>query len=214
MMSPKISADMMSWIAFSTGFVLGLLSALILASILYSRKEFSDEMQPVGKIGKLFKRFLRNFKLRSSVNARLAQIEKIVEKQLELYSAIDSPQKNALDGKYKNTLIQEIDDLEREKVNIMSSILKEGVDPSVVVTDEYGNEYAMKLSEYMANFTYQQDTTTTTTTTTRPETTRSNSSVNSGSSSSRSSSNSGSKGKPQLKLIYGGKHQDTGKDSR
>lgn len=89
--------------------------------------------------------------LKSSISERISKVEEITQKQLELSSIVDMPQKNALDGKYKNSLIREIADLEEEKNNILRSILQDNVDPYITIIDENYELKTIKLSEYMSS---------------------------------------------------------------
>jgi heme oxygenase len=84
----------------------------------------------------------------SSVRDRLRKAQELTKKQLELFSVIDMPQKNSLDGKYKQQLNEEIKNIEEEKSELLSSILNDGFDPVITVMNEHSQNESMKLSAY------------------------------------------------------------------
>lgn len=85
-----------------------------------------------------------------SINARMKRVKEITQEQLDLSDRASGPQKNALDGKYKNGLIGQLKQLDDEKNEILISILKDGVDPELTTMDGAGVVTKMLLSEYMA----------------------------------------------------------------
>lgn len=86
----------------------------------------------------------------ASISDRMQRVKDITEEQLVLSQQADGPQKNSLDGKYKNGIIRQIKALDEEKNNILSSILSDGHDPELTTIDGQGVVSQMKLSEYMA----------------------------------------------------------------
>lgn len=85
------------------------------------------------------------------VRPRLKQVADISNKQLELYAQTQEPSKNSLHSKWKNDIISEIKELEKEKRSILRSIIKEGFDPDLSLTDDRdGRKETVRLSEYMA----------------------------------------------------------------
>lgn len=86
-----------------------------------------------------------------SVSDRMKKVKDIVNQQLDMQAQATMPQKNGLDGKYKNGLIREIKRLEEEKHEILKSILKDGFDPEITTIDEAGIVTSMKLSQFMAD---------------------------------------------------------------
>jgi len=83
-----------------------------------------------------------------SVRDRLRKAQELTKKQLDLFSVIDMPQKNSLDGKYKQQLNEEIRLLEEEKNELLGSILNDGFDPVITVVNEHSKNESMKLSAY------------------------------------------------------------------
>lgn len=86
-----------------------------------------------------------------TVSDRLKKVKELTNQQLNLQSQAEIPQKNGLDGRYKNGLIKEVKRLEEEKTEILKSIITDGFDPSITTLDESGEVKQMKLSEFMAN---------------------------------------------------------------
>ena len=85
-----------------------------------------------------------------SINERLKRVKEITNQQMDLNAQIDGPQKNAMDGKYKNGMISKLKKLEEEKNDVLRSILVDGHDPELTTVDTSGVVTKMKLSEYMA----------------------------------------------------------------
>jgi hypothetical protein len=85
-----------------------------------------------------------------SVSSRMKKVKEITNEQLDLYSQVSGPQKNALHGRYKNGLNGRIKELEEEKSSILKSILTDGFDPEITVMDGAGVVTTVKLSEFMA----------------------------------------------------------------
>lgn len=88
---------------------------------------------------------------RVSISSRMKRVKEITNEQLELAGIAETPQKNSLDGKYKNSLISKMKVLDEEKNNILRSILEDGYDPELTTMDSSGVVSQMKLSEYMAH---------------------------------------------------------------
>lgn len=88
---------------------------------------------------------------RNSVEERMKRIKDITNEQMELMQAQDHPQKNSLDGRYKNGLGAEIKALEEEKTELLISIIEDGHDPEVTTVDATGEIAKMKLSKFIAD---------------------------------------------------------------
>lgn len=89
-------------------------------------------------------------KSKNSINDRMKRVKDITVEQMELSQHADGPQKNGLDGKYKNGIIRQIKQLDEEKNQLLVSILEDGHDPDLTTMDSSGVVTQMKLSEYMA----------------------------------------------------------------
>lgn len=87
---------------------------------------------------------------KASLDERMERVKAIINEQLDLLQAADGPQKNSLDGKYKNGLNRTVKDLEKEKVQILQSILADGFDPEITTQDHTGVVHKLLLSEFMA----------------------------------------------------------------
>lgn len=90
---------------------------------------------------------------KKSISDRLAKVKELTEFQLEMQGAASGPQKNALDGKYKNGLNATFKKIEEEKAEILQSILNDGHDPEVTVQGPDGLE-KMKLSAFLVQQGY------------------------------------------------------------
>lgn len=95
-----------------------------------------------------------------SISDRMKRVKEISTEQLELAMRADGPQKNSLDGKYKNSMIGRLKGLEEEKNDLLRSIIADGHDPELTTMNESGVVEKMKLSEYMAYMGISMTTTT------------------------------------------------------
>ena len=128
---------------FFLGFSVG--SIVTIFSIRSKIKKIYDrELKFVEETIKTLKSTVDN----ASVRERLKKSQDLTKKQLELFSAIDMPQKNALDGKYKQQLNDEIKLIEEQKIEILSSILNDGFDPVITIINEKAQNENIKLSEF------------------------------------------------------------------
>ncbi len=84
-----------------------------------------------------------------TVHSRLKRAAEISAKQLDIAQAIDQPSKNSLHSKYKNQLVGEVKDLEKEKRSILRSIIQDGFDPDLTITNQTGEKEQISLSQYM-----------------------------------------------------------------
>ncbi len=90
--------------------------------------------------------------VQAALEPRMARIKDIAKMQMDMQAAHDGPQRNAMDGKYKNSLMRQMKELEEEKVTILNSIVKDGFDPDVNVVKEDGTSHVVKLSEFLAGY--------------------------------------------------------------
>lgn len=123
-------------------FVLGLISgaAIAMMIVIHLGKKYFDQKKALGG----------DTPTKTSISDRMKKVKEISAKQLDLTSRIDRPQKNSLDGKYKNLMIGQLKALEEEKNDLLRSIIAEGHDPELTTVNESGVVEKMKLSEYMA----------------------------------------------------------------
>lgn len=85
-----------------------------------------------------------------SLEERMKRYKDITEEQLGMMSNGEGPQKNGMDGKFKNSVNRTIKSLEEEKTSILKSIIVDGHDPDISVLDPLdGTVTRMKLSQYM-----------------------------------------------------------------
>lgn len=85
-----------------------------------------------------------------TVDERMKRVKELTQEQLLLAQQADGPQKNGLDGKYKNGINRQIKQLDEEKNNILISLIEDGHDLEITTMDSSGIVSKMKLSEYMA----------------------------------------------------------------
>lgn len=124
---------------FILGFILGAVS--LIATVFYAGKRAISKKTTN----------TQGSKKPGSATDRLNKVKEINNRQIDLQSYAERPQKNSLDGKYKNDLIKQIKLLEEEKTEILKSIIQDGLDPEIAVVTEDGDIKSMKLSEFMAN---------------------------------------------------------------
>ena len=84
------------------------------------------------------------------IKERLSKAAELAQKQQELHSQAEQPSKNATHSRYKNGLIAEITSLEKQKIDVLQSILTEGFNPIITLTHDNGAREDIPLSEYLA----------------------------------------------------------------
>jgi predicted RND superfamily exporter protein len=139
--------------AFLAFFVLGMLTGavMVIMSMLYmARKTLKLKKVATSKFLEEIDKLTEDLEKRSTtVNERLTRVKEIVNEQFDLQSQAEGPQKNAMDGKYKNSIVRTVKSLEEEKHTILKSIISDGFDPKVTVLGPDGVVTEMKLSEFM-----------------------------------------------------------------
>jgi hypothetical protein len=86
------------------------------------------------------------------------RINEITKTQLDLFASTQLPSSSPSHSKYKNGIVGELKKLEEEKLEIMKSLLDEGIDPEVGVLDEDGNLKSSKMSEIVKKYTDNKET--------------------------------------------------------
>lgn len=126
-------------------FIVGIVSGVLLSAVglIYYTKKITQ---------KFTRKQPQQSDKMSSVKERLKRVQEITQEQMDIQSYAERPQKNSLDGKYKNRSINEMERLDEEKQEILMSILRDGMDPSIGVIDDAGQVKSMKLSEYVAEY--------------------------------------------------------------
>lgn len=99
-------------------------------------------------------------KVAISIQERLNKVKELTNEQLEMLQRADGPQRNALDGKYKNSISRTVKQMEEEKTELLRSILRDGHDPEITTLDPAGVVTKMKLSQYMVESGISTDETT------------------------------------------------------
>ena len=77
---------------------------------------------------------------------RMDKLDAIMAEQIDLMGAIDGPSKGSSHSRWKNDIIKRIKDLDKEKIELMDSIVADGFNPTLKVSIG-GEEKMMKLSE-------------------------------------------------------------------
>jgi hypothetical protein len=86
------------------------------------------------------------------VRDKVDEINKIMESQLALWGQIDGPNRGASHARWKSVVMNEINDLESNKIDAFRDILHDGVDLKVSVMDTNGNKSTKKMSEIVSDF--------------------------------------------------------------
>lgn len=89
--------------------------------------------------------------LEEKVRPLLDRIHEITDEQLQLKANSEQPSRNAVHSKYKNSLIARFKSLDEEKTQLLTKVVEMGYDPMITVSDEYGGQESIKLSEHLAN---------------------------------------------------------------
>lgn len=84
------------------------------------------------------------------IRGRIRAVKELTDLQIALQVSTDGPQKNAMDGKYKNQINKQIKDLEEQKVELLKSIIDDGFDPVISVANTDGTIENLSLSAFMA----------------------------------------------------------------
>lgn len=126
-----------------TGFTLALLWGLFLVE--RAKKRLTEAVDKVGLQAK-------EAALIASAKKRFAEALKISDQQQDLLGRLDGPSKGALFSQWRNSVRQELLALERQKIDIMRSIVADGIDPVVSVAGEGDTLVKKRMSEAVAEF--------------------------------------------------------------
>ena len=94
-------------------------------------------------------RALEMDKRKNSIKDRLASATELAQTQMAIRSQLEMPSKNGLHSKYKSDLASELQNIEQRKIDILKTILAEGVNPMITVIDEGGARKEISLAEYV-----------------------------------------------------------------
>lgn len=130
------------------GFGVGVL-ATVAAAIFHARSLIKKNKRRSEDFYKEMDKIKDTLKRANSVQDRFNKVKDITKEQLDLQMQTEMPQKNSLDGKYKNQLSRRIKDLEEEKKTILSSILDDGFDPEITALNSESKMETMKLSTFL-----------------------------------------------------------------
>ena len=90
-------------------------------------------------------------KMTASITEKLAKAHDITDRQLDLMGQLEQPQRSASHGKWKNDLRRQLQDLDKEKIEVLTSIVKDGFDPLITTLNDLGQSEKVKLSEFLTN---------------------------------------------------------------
>jgi len=130
------------------GFVFGVATVMSMA-FYYAGKEMKKKKSRVMDFYKELDKVKDTLKKATDVQERMNKVKQITKEQLDLQMQVELPQKNALDGQYKNSLSRKITSMEEEKKGILQSILNDGFDPEITIMNSESKLETMKLSEFM-----------------------------------------------------------------
>lgn len=133
---------MIYFLVFVLGVITGIVLLLATFGIILNRRG-----KP--KVEATVDRIVKDMKLMEDVKKRFSQIEKITDAQVTLISHLDRPSAGAAHSKHKNQLAHELKRLEIEKIDVMRSIVNDGVDPMLTVIVE-GETKKLRMSEAIA----------------------------------------------------------------
>lgn len=83
----------------------------------------------------------------AAIKAKFDFFQELTLKQLDLIGKLDQPSSNASHSRFKNSLRQDIKQIEEEKMSILQSILDDGVDAEVKVITPDGSTTKKRISE-------------------------------------------------------------------
>ena len=142
----------MSWLEIGIVYLGGLLNGLVVMAglVLYvGNKALRSSKKRVKELASSLTPEDPNY---TAIETRMLRIKEIAQLQMELHGAADGPQRNAMDGRYKNSISRTLKELEEEKIAILTSIVKDGHDPSVNVVKADGTTEVTKLSAFLAGY--------------------------------------------------------------
>lgn len=132
-------------------YILGIASGFALAVAWGMVLEAREREKLKSKVEKLVTEIKKEM-IWASAKQRFDQVLKINEQQNDLIGAVEGPSRGALFSKWRNDKRGQLLELEREKMDIFRSILKDGLDPLVNVMGDDGEVTKKKMSETVAEF--------------------------------------------------------------
>lgn len=114
-----------------------------------------DVLKEVAKERELKKDPSKSQKIKEAFQL-LEDVNVITQRQMDIMASIDGPSKGAAFSRWRNGVIQELKQLEEDKMAKLQSILDMGLDPRIKVVVD-GVETKRKLSEVMSEYTATAD---------------------------------------------------------
>ena len=130
---------------FLLGFILGAIAVMIYGW--YQIKKMKKVKKTL--LDQIKAKAVEEDKKKDSIKERLLKASELAQTQMTIRSQIEMPSNGALHSKYKNDLVHELHDLEQKKLNILQTIIAEGIDPMITIINDTGGKTEMPLSTYI-----------------------------------------------------------------
>ena len=92
-----------------------------------------------------------------SIKYRFSLAEEMSKQQMDLMDKIYEPSKGAAHSRWKNEIIQQVDAIEKDKLDIFRTLIKDGVDPYIQFAGPEGQMEKIRMSEAVARAESNQD---------------------------------------------------------
>lgn len=139
---------------FFTGFIFGIIFgwSVFLAYGLHLANKVKNNKSAALTDTKAAEDISELTKKKNSIYERLQKAADLAQTQRDLCSQAEMPSKNAVHSKYKNGLVHEINEIEKQKMEILKSILDDGFDPTITIVNEAGKQEKIALSAYLSTY--------------------------------------------------------------
>lgn len=139
----------------TAGFMAGFYLCARYSSIAYSNL-YDAAIEALKKQSNTYNKAVYN-----RVRNKVMDVNRIMEEQLALWGKVDGPNRGPSHSKWKKSIIDQINDLESDKVDAFRDILDEGMDLNVSVMDNNGKKSSKKISEIISDFDNKSNKTST-----------------------------------------------------
>ena len=121
------------------GIIAGFLGTIVLLALLTFKPSRLDN--------KTVNKMLKEAELVGSIKYRFDQADKLSNEQFELLSKLDQPNKSASHAHWKNEIVNQVEELEKNKIEIFKSMLEDGIDPYLTTMNSDGQTEQVRMSE-------------------------------------------------------------------
>lgn len=121
------------------GVLLGIVGTLMFLALISVRAGRLDEKQ--------VKMIIDEAEKIGSIKYRFEQAQELSAQQLDLLNQAYQPSMSAAHSRYKNGLIHRVEEIEKEKIEIFRTIVKDGVDPYLQLAGPDGKLEKVRMSE-------------------------------------------------------------------